>query len=169
MKRKKINHLALVAILISGFIFIAGYCLYPFAIRQFVSVEQANKSNIEKFEYNRYFFQEVLDSCMEVYRNQSKTYMTMDDIPESMQKKMNKTGISNFEVNVENENGAINITAHFFTEKYWYNTVLNNVLINYRSYLRFRQCKNTNNELNARMSTICLGDGWFFEIDTDWL
>jgi hypothetical protein len=169
MKIKKIKHLALIAILISSFIFIAGYYSYPFVIRHFVSVKQANMSNIEKFEHNRYFFQEVLDTCMNVYRNQSKTYMTKDDIPEDMSKKMNKKGVSNFEMKIENENGVIDITAHFFTEKYWYNTVLNNVLINYRSYLRFNQCENKDDDLNARMSNVCLGDGWFFEVDTDWL
>jgi hypothetical protein len=147
--------------------FIIGYYSYPIIVRNCVSIEKANKLNIKKFETNRWLFQDVINVCNEIYLEQSKVYITIDDVPSKIERKLKRKGVHYFEVKIENTNESINVTANFYTDKFWYNSVLNNVIIRYNSYRQFEKCYD--NELKARMTTICLGGGWFFEIDTDWL
>ena len=157
-------------ILFLGIVFFTVYCSYPFVASYFTSVEKANKSNIKKFERNRNFFQGVVDSCIEIYVKQSKDYITKNDISLKTQRKVSNRGINFFEAKiVDSDNENINIIIVFRTDRLWKNNILNNVSIRYSSNRKFDECKNDENVFNARMSIICLGGGWFFEVDTDWL
>jgi hypothetical protein len=135
----------------------------------FVSVEQANKSNIQKFANKKDFFQKIIDTSIDIYLKQSKTYLTAKDLPISMVKKLKNIGVDNFEIYIENNEPNIHTIAHFYTERFWYNDVLNNVIIYYNSNYFLEKCNSDETVLKARVSSICLSNGWFFEIDTDWL
>ena len=167
--KNKIDYLILRIVFVLTLVFVIGYCSYPVIIPHIVSVEQANKSNVEKFENNRCFFQEVIDTCTTIHLKQLKTYITIDDIPKKIQRRLNHKGIYSLEARIETKNGEITIIADFHTAKFWYNDVLNHVIINYSSHRRFDKCNNNDSEFKARMSSICLENGWFFDVDTDWL
>jgi hypothetical protein len=155
---------------ITSSIFMVGYCSYPFVISYFISVEQANRCNMKKFENNREFFQTVIDACMDVYSEQSKTDIGIEGIPINIQNTLKRKGIGNFYARIETKDGQVNIIANFYIPKFWHNDVLNNVGLYYSSYRKFDVCNDDKTVLKVRgMSIICLGDGWFFEVDTDWI
>ena len=168
--RKQVNILIIKLLFFLVPLFIVGYCSYPYLIPHFVSIEQANKSNIKKFEHNRIFFQDVINVCIKKYKDnyskQSKAYLRIEDIPIEMQKGLINKGINSFEAILDNNDGELTVRAYLYTERFWYNTRLNNVIIKYSSYYRNDTCNE--NDLNTYMGIICLGGGWFFEIDTDW-
>ncbi|GHU96788.1 hypothetical protein FACS1894156_8150 [Bacteroidia bacterium] len=164
---KKIEYLLLKITIILGITFTVGYCTYPYVI----SIEQANKWNIQNFEQNRNFFQNVVDVSIDIYsknyKYQQEKVLHMNDLPIEMQKQLNKKGICTLIATITNKNEKMNIYIDFITEKSWWNRVLNNVNIQYNSYKKFEHCQKNN--LNFHIGEICLGNGWFFYIDTDWL
>jgi hypothetical protein len=168
MKKKEKQILKLLLILVS--ILIPLYFIYPY----FISIEQANKYNIKKFNRDRVFFQEIIDWCIDNNKGidfvQQEKMLKFEDLPVATQKQLLNKGISCFQAKIiKEQNNNINIVANFYTEKFWFNRVLNHVVIKYNSYYRENICNENSNNLKAYMSSICLGKGWFFEIDTDWL
>jgi hypothetical protein len=168
MKKKEKQILKLSLILVS--IFISVYFIYPY----FISIEQANIHNIKKFNRNRVFFQEIVDWCIDSNKNidfiQPEKIIRFEELPGTIRKQLFTKGISHFQaIIIKEQNGDINVIANFYTEKFWFNRILNHVTIKYDSYYRESTCNENNNNLKAHMSSICLGEGWFFEIDTDWL
>jgi hypothetical protein len=164
---KRIDNTILKILLIVVPLFIVLYCIYPF----FVSIEQANRYNIERFSRKKEFLQKIINLCIEDYGNnyldqQVKT-ITFNELPVEIQKQLTNEGISEFHATITHETGEVNIIASFYTERYWCNRILNNVTIRYSSYSRFDVCPENN--LKAYMNEICLRDGWFFDVDTDWL
>ena len=163
-----IEHTLFQIFLIFGVVFVVGYCSYPLVGHYFVSVEKANKSNVKKFERNKDFLQEVINTCVEIYTAKPKETIWFSDVPEKMQNKLNRKGIGSFYVKIE-KTDEIKIYAYFHTYRHWQNSILNNVDIMYSSIRKFDKCDNKNIHPKAIMFSICLGDGWFFYVDTDWL
>ena len=168
--KKPINLLVLKILFILTPVFFIGYCSRPLVASYFISIKQANELNIKKFERNRKFFQEIVNSCIDIYEKHSKDYITNNDISVKMQNKLSNKGISFFEAKFfDSNNENINIIVVFHTKRFWKNNILNNVSIKYISSRKYDECNNSESNLNAKISIICLGNGWFFEIDTDWL
>ncbi|MDR0683281.1 MAG: hypothetical protein LBG15_15785 [Dysgonamonadaceae bacterium] len=168
MKKKETRILKWLLILVS--IFISFYLIYPY----FISIEQANRYNIKKFDKNRTFFQNVINWCIDSNKNidfvQQEKIIKFEELPITIQKQLLSKGISHFQaIIIKEQNRDINVIANFYTERFWFNRVLNHVVIKYDSYYKGNICNENSNNLRAYMSSICLGKGWFFEIDTDWL
>jgi hypothetical protein len=163
MKMKRIDIVILRILLIVIPLFIVSYCIYPC----FISIEQANRYNIERFGKKKEFLQKIINLCIEDYWDQQKKTVTFNELPVEIQKRLINEGISEFHATITHEKGEVNIIANFYTERYWRNRILNNVIIRYSSYSRLDVCPENN--LKAYLNEICLGNGWFFDVDTDWL
>ena len=147
----------LFSVMIIACIFIICYVAYPF----FISTEQANKWNIQKFDKKKQLLENVILECQRIYDKSM--------LPDNTISKLERTGLFLNYVSISKEKDTFIINAHFIVHRFWNIRVLNNVCIWYSSHRKFDICDKDKNELSARMSSICLGDGWFFGVDTDWL
>ena len=158
--KEKIDKYLLKSIFVVVLIFIVSYVIFPYVI----PTEYAIKCNIKKFQRNKELFNNVIDACWKTHEQTSKSHIVFDDIPFKIQNKLRKQGITQLQANVHEKN---KIVVEFYITKFWYVNTLNHVTLVYNSDEEFEPCEENN--LNAWIATICLGNGWFFEIDFDWL
>jgi len=169
MKHKYIDKYILLSTMIIACISIICYVTYPF----FISIEQANKWNIQKFDRKRQLLESVILECQRIYekdyQNQQNVDFDKSMLPDNIISKLEQTDLFLDYVNISKEKDTVIINARFIVHRFWNKRILNNVDIWYSSCRKFDICDRDKNELSARMSCICLGDGWFFDVDTDWL
>ncbi|GHU97146.1 hypothetical protein FACS1894156_8710 [Bacteroidia bacterium] len=137
----------------------------------FISTEQANIYNIKRFKNEKKFFQKIILASTEIYNtkysNQQEATFNFYELPSNIQQQLIKKGITSAEFIFQNKNGQNNVIANFHIENSWWKIILNNISIRYDSYKQHDEC--SDNNLDVRLTEICLEDGWFFDIDTDWL
>ena len=169
MRHNNKDKYILLSVMIIACISIICYIAYPF----FISTEQANKWNIQKFDKKKQLLENVILECQRIYDNDYQNQQNVDFdksmLPDNIISKLERTGLLLDYVNISKEKDTFIINAHFIVHRSWNIRVLNNVNIWYSSCRKFDICDKDKNELSARMSSICLGDGWFFDVDTDWL
>ena len=156
----------LLSFIVLTFIFIIGYALYPFLI----SIEQANQWNIKKFDKNKHKYENIIYECEQIYHNLSEDEQHIElnnsSLPNSIMKMITNENLYLDYIIIQKKNNELIIDAKFDAYKAWQLRILNHVSLEYHSKNKY---KKRPQKQSLKSSSITLGNGWEFYVDTDWL